>query len=66
MSQQAFVRLLQQSGKEKKAVALQIDLCIAALKNGGIESAQQHLTQIKILMRSLGGAVVEESWRKKD
>lgn len=62
VSQKAFVRLLQLAGKEKKAVAIQIDLCIAALKKGDIESAQQHLTQIKILMQSLGNAVVEESW----
>ncbi|MFO7963515.1 MAG: sigma 54-interacting transcriptional regulator [Desulfobacterales bacterium] len=62
VSPRAYVGLLEKAGKEKKALAIRIDLCITALKQGSVESAKHHLLRIDDLVRSIGNAVVDEMW----
>ncbi len=58
----AFSRLLQKSGNGKKAVRLEIDLAIDALKSGNREIAKRHITVIESLLPSMDEPLTTDDW----
>ncbi len=62
VSRRAFARLLQQSGRGKRAFKLEIDLAIDALKNGDRDIARKHLQQIEHRLPSIEPSTANDAW----
>ncbi len=58
----AYARLLQRSGKEKKAIRLEMDMAIEALKKGDKEGAKVHIQQVEALLPAIEGSPDSHPW----
>ena len=62
LPRKVLARLLKKSGRQKKALRLEMELAVDALKLGHREIAQNHLIEINRLLKAIGEALIQETW----
>jgi transcriptional regulator with GAF, ATPase, and Fis domain len=58
----AFARLLQRCGRGEKAIKIQMDLVVEALKRNEMETAEKHLDQLQSLLAFSDESLTDEKW----